>query len=100
MNGPNYPSTYQAGTTAGIPQSADVRPTNGFAIAALITALCGLVIVPIILGHIARNQIRARGEAGDGLALAGLILGYLQLLLIVGLLVAGGAGLWWALTAG
>jgi hypothetical protein len=30
----------------------------------------------VILGHIARRQIRETGENGDGMALAGLILGY------------------------
>ena len=34
-------------------------------------------IVAIVCGHIARRQIRETGEAGDGMAQAGLILGYL-----------------------
>jgi hypothetical protein len=44
------------------------------AIAALVTAL---VIPPVglILGIIARRQIRETGEEGDGLALAGVIVG-------------------------
>ncbi len=36
-------------------------------------------IVAIVCGHVARSQIRKTGEAGDGMALAGLILGYLGL---------------------
>jgi hypothetical protein len=36
-------------------------------------------IVAIVCGHVARSQIRKTGEAGDGMALAGLVLGYLGL---------------------
>jgi hypothetical protein len=37
----------------------------------------GITFIPaIILGHMARRQIRKSGEQGDGMALAGLILGY------------------------
>ncbi|WP_234880671.1 DUF4190 domain-containing protein [Mycolicibacterium phocaicum] len=52
--------------------------TNGLAIAALIL---GLTVAPLAIpfGHIARSQIRASGERGDGLALAGLVLGYLSI---------------------
>ena len=30
-----------------------------------------------MLGHISRNQIKRTGEAGDGMALAGLVLGWI-----------------------
>ena len=50
-------------------------------------------IVAVVCGHIARGEIRRAAPGaiqGDGLALAGLILGYLQLLLaalfVVGIL--------------
>ncbi len=68
-------------------------PYNGLAIASIAVscgaiAVCGLLsIVGAILGHMARKQIRETGEQGDGLALAGIIVGYavtgLSLLLIV-----------------
>ena len=32
----------------------------------------------MVLGHAARAEIRRRGEAGDGLALTGLVLGWLS----------------------
>jgi hypothetical protein len=56
-------------------------PTNGLAIASLVCGIgafvIGLSFIPaIICGHIARGQIRRTGEQGGGLALAGLILGY------------------------
>lgn len=52
-----------------------VAPTNTMAILSLVLAF---VFAPagIVLGHIARSQIRDTGERGDGLALAGLIIGY------------------------
>jgi hypothetical protein len=50
------------------------RPTNTMAILALVMAF---VFAPagLVLGIIARRQIRQTGEQGDGLALAGLIIG-------------------------
>jgi DUF1707 SHOCT-like domain/Domain of unknown function (DUF4190) len=66
--------------------------TNGFAVGALI---CGIIpfmggIPAVILGHVARGQIRRSGERGDGMAVAGLILGYLwislwALIILVGI---------------
>jgi hypothetical protein len=58
---PGYPPVY-------------VRPTNTMAILALVMAF---VFAPagLILGIVARKQIRQTGEDGDGLALAGIIVG-------------------------
>jgi hypothetical protein len=61
--------------------------TNGLAIGALIASITGIftaglgAILGVILGHVARAQIRQTGEAGDGLAVAGLIIGYCQVAL-------------------
>jgi hypothetical protein len=49
-----------------------------------------LGIVGAILGHVARKQIRERGEGGDGMALAGIIVGWISTalgLIIVALVV-------------
>jgi threonine/homoserine/homoserine lactone efflux protein len=57
--------------------------TNGLAIAALICGIGQVLLgflagIPaIILGHMARRQIRQTGEQGAGMAMAGLILGYI-----------------------
>jgi hypothetical protein len=65
-------------------------PTNTLAIIALIL---GFVFAPagIICGHIALGQIKRTGEGGRGLALAGLILGYvftaLFVLYIIGVII-------------
>ncbi|MUL78790.1 DUF4190 domain-containing protein [Mycobacterium sp. CBMA226] len=50
------------------------------AIAALIT---GLTIAPlgIVFGHIALSQIKQTGQGGRGLAIAGLVLGYVTVAL-------------------
>jgi hypothetical protein len=57
------------------------RGTNGLAIASLVCSLGGFVTcisapVGIVLGHMARRQIRESGEDGAGLATAGLVIGY------------------------
>jgi hypothetical protein len=66
-------------------------PTNGLAIAALVCGVGGFVVglsfIPaIICGHLARRQIRQTGEQGAGLALAGLILGYVGIALFIALI--------------
>ena len=77
---PPYPYGYQV-----VPH----RPTNGLAIAALVTSAVLLIsctplsFIGAILGHMARRQIRERDEDGDGLALAGIILGWIGPLLLV-----------------
>lgn len=55
--------------------------TNGLAIASFVTSLFGLTILAIIFGHIAKSQIRTSGQGGSGLATAGLIIGYIFLVI-------------------
>ena len=63
--------------------------TSPLAIVSIVFGILGLFIfgslIAIICGHIARSQIRdSNGElGGDGLALAGLITGYLGIALTV-----------------
>jgi hypothetical protein len=49
------------------------------AVASLVLSLVCCNILAIIFGHLAINQINRTGEAGRGLALAGLIIGYASL---------------------
>ncbi|MFN4003040.1 DUF4190 domain-containing protein [Microcella sp.] len=57
--------------------SAPVGPkTNTLAIVSLVLAFF-ISLGAIICGHIALNQIKQTGEGGRGLAIAGLVLGYL-----------------------
>ena len=59
------------------------QPTSGLAIGAMVCGIAelftlGFAAVPaVILGHLARAQIKRTGERGDGMAIAGLVLGYL-----------------------
>ncbi len=52
----------------------------GFGIGQFLLPIFGALIA-IVCGHIARGQIRRTGEQGDGLAIAGLVLGYLGILI-------------------
>ena len=67
------------------PIYVSVPPTNGMAIAALILVFL-FYPVGIVLGHVARGQIKRTGEGGRGLATAALVIGYLQLALTVGVI--------------
>jgi uncharacterized protein YacL len=65
--------------------SAPTGPkTNTLAIVSLVLAFF-ISLGAIITGHIALGQIKRTGEGGRGLALTGLVLGYVGL--VVGLLV-------------
>lgn len=71
------------------PAAAPVGPrTNTLAIIALIAAF---VIAPagIIIGFIAKGQIKQSGEAGSGLATAGIVIGFIvTALYIIGIIVS------------
>jgi len=70
-----YPQWNQPPPGYYAPMYQPPRPTNGMAIAALI---CSVAFAPlgIVFGHIALSQIRRTGEEGRGLAVAGLVIGY------------------------
>lgn len=62
-------------------------PTSGAATASLIFGILSYIFLPVIgaivaviCGHVALGQIRASGDhvGGKGMAIAGLVLGYLQ----------------------
>ena len=79
------PVTY--GNRAPVVVYQQVAPTNSSSIVALVLGLISFIstffllgIVGIIFGHIARSQIKARGERGNGMAVAGLWLSYLSVL--------------------
>ncbi len=63
-------------------QAPAAAPTNTLAIISMISSIVGLLswgllsILGVILGHISMKQIKQRGEGGRGMALAGLIVGY------------------------
>ena len=81
----------------------DFRQTSTTAIISLISGLLGWTLLPfigaivaVVTGHIARAEIRRDPQAlqGDGLAVAGLILGYamiaVSMMALMALLLFGG----------
>jgi peptidyl-prolyl cis-trans isomerase B (cyclophilin B) len=67
------------------------QQTNPLAIMSVVSGMVALVLGPlailaIVSGHIARRQIRRTGEGGRGMATAGLILGYMVLVVGITLL--------------
>ena len=74
---------------ARAPAVTPVAGTNGLAIASLACGLVQLVFGPVtaipavVFGHVALHRIKRTGEQGAGLALAGLILGWTTVILIV-----------------
>jgi len=77
------PQAYQQPVYGQQPYYAPAPPTNTLAIVSLILSLVGVGLGGIITGHIARKQIRERGEGGAGMALAGLIIGYIYTAIVV-----------------
>jgi len=75
-----------------------MQKTNSLALISLIAGVVGWTMVPfvasivaVVTGHMARSQIRqsAGREDGDGLAIAGLVLGYVGLALgLIGIVFA------------
>lgn len=65
--------------------------TDGLSIAAFVCGLCGLAIIPIVLGHISFRRFRRDGLGGTGFAVVGLILGYgwLAVWIITAIAIAG-----------
>ena len=97
---PQYaaPQQYATPQQYGAPQSygaAPARPTSGLAVAALVCGIAGVVlfwallpmlasIAAVITGHMALGQIRRTpGLGGRGMAIAGLVMGYLMIGVLV-----------------
>lgn len=91
-----YPAPYQApyAGAAGYPV-VPVIPNSGLAIASMVCGIVGictcyfmilLAIPAVICGHMALSQINNSQApmGGRGMAIAGLVLGYLEILITVG----------------
>jgi hypothetical protein len=78
----------------------DKKNISGLSIAALVTGLLGLSIVPIIIGSIDLNRIKKgiADSGGKAFDIAGIVLGALTILIgvpaLVFILVAGTSWLW------
>ncbi|WP_348788538.1 DUF4190 domain-containing protein [Leifsonia sp. NPDC080035] len=73
--GQPYPGQPYGQPYAVAPYGYAAPRTNTLAIVSLVSAFV-VSIVAVITGHIALSQIKRTGETGRGLALAGLIIGY------------------------
>ena len=82
MNEPNAPYS--------VPPTA--LPTSTMALISLISGILGFVAIPgigsivaVVCGYMARKETRSSPPmaAGDGMATAGIIMGYIQIALIV-----------------
>jgi len=87
LSGPPSPAHYPPDRCRH--QGADPAKTNVLAVASLVCSILGFFIltavIGVILGFVARSQIRnSRGtQRGDGLAVAGIIVGFCWLALFV-----------------
>jgi hypothetical protein len=90
---PGQPGTTPYGQPSA-PGWGQPRKTNGLAIAALVCGIGQLLLgilagIPgIILGFVALSQIRRTGDNGRGMAIAGIVLGFIGIALFVILIVA------------
>ncbi|GAB1512823.1 DUF4190 domain-containing protein [Actinophytocola sp. KF-1] len=57
------------------------RPTNGMAIASMVLGIVWVYwigsILALIFGYVALKEIRRSGQSGEGMAIAGIVLGWI-----------------------
>ncbi|MFC7792581.1 DUF4190 domain-containing protein [Streptomyces cinereoruber] len=78
------------------PHGQPPRSTSGLAVASLVSGIvCCLAPLGLVLGLVALPRIRKRGQAGKGLAIAGIVLSALGcVLLVLGLVTGGFSSAW------
>src|SRR5215469_3020024 len=86
---PGYGTAYPGYTGYTTPAMPIGQKNNGLAIGSMVVSIVGLALsfcygaggvlglVGAILGHVSKRQIRERGEGGRGMALAGVICGWI-----------------------
>lgn len=74
------------------------REMNGLAIGAFVLSIVGLCtpigILALILGYVAKSQIKSRNNSGSGLANTAILLGWLSILIVVVFGIALAIGGW------
>lgn len=98
LNAPTPTGPYgpPPGVYPAIPVMVQSPPVNGLAVASMVCGILNWFLLPgiaailaVIFGHVARAQIRRNGEGGNGMAIAGLILGWIGVgLALVGVVTA------------
>lgn len=95
MSNPEYQSYQQ--------QPAATASTNTMAVISMISSIVGwfsfgvLCIVGVVLGHMSLKQMKTSGEGGRGMAITGLVVGYIGIAgwiigLIIFIVVVGALG--------
>lgn len=79
---PQYQQPYPPQQPYGYPYPpAPARSTNGMAIAAMVLGIVWVYwigsILAVIFGHVALNEIRRTKQGGEGMAIAGIVLGWI-----------------------
>lgn len=87
----------QPGAPVNVP-----REMNGLAIASFVLAIVGLCsplgILGLILGYVAKSQIKSRNNSGNGLATAAIVLGWISIIAFAAFIIALAVGGWDAWT--
>ncbi|WP_203981152.1 DUF4190 domain-containing protein [Planosporangium flavigriseum] len=100
---PTLPAPYSPQPVYVIQQQL---PTSGMAVASMVLAIIGLVsgccsfgvpsILAVIFGHVALGETRSGRKSGHGMAVAGLVMGYVvmlpAILISVWVVLMGGIG--------
>lgn len=76
----------------------DLNSLNTLAVVSIATALTGFgAVAGVITGHVALNQLKTDGKSGRGLAIAGVVVGYVGIAFaVLGTVFKVGLGLWGA----
>lgn len=82
---PTPPAPPPMPTSGGAGYTPTTAPTNGLAVASMVSSIAGFVvcgigfIAGVVLGYIAKNQIDQSGgtQQGRGMAVAGIIIGWI-----------------------
>ncbi|MGD0378799.1 MAG: DUF4190 domain-containing protein [Acidimicrobiales bacterium] len=91
---PPYQLPYQAGYQGYYGPVAVGRRTNGMAIASMVLGILWLwwigSILALVFGYVALGQIKQRNEGGRGMAIAGVVLGWVGIVtgVLFGILIA------------
>lgn len=83
-----YPPHQHPAYAAGYgPYAAQAPGTNGLAIASMVLGIIWLwwvgSVLAVIFGHVSLGQIKRTGQQGRGMAIAGLVLGYIGIAMFV-----------------
>ena len=90
---PGVPPAYPAGPYAAQPAYGPAQPgTNGLAIASLVLGIVWVYwvgsVLALVFGYVALSQIKRTGQGGRGMAIAGIVLGWIGCAVLVIAIVA------------